>query len=134
MLSRRAALTFGTANLVTAVFVVLGVFWGLPARWAPVDAAAVVLALLELASGIGLVMHTRWALVASRAACGIALAMGLFLVTVLAVTASWLSGVYAPIGPGGALIFLMIIVLVAPYLVVLPLVELAWLRPSRAAE
>jgi hypothetical protein len=63
----------------------------------------------------------------------VALALGLFLVTVLAVTASWLSGVYGPVGAGGALILTLVAVMALPYLVVLPVVELVWLRPARVA-
>jgi len=59
----------------------------------------------------------------------VALALGLFLVSVLAVTASWLSGVYGPVGAGGAIILTLVAVLALPYLVVLPVVELVWLRP-----
>jgi hypothetical protein len=129
MLSRRAALVFGTADLLTAAVVGLGVFAALPARWWPVDSAAAVLTVLEVAAGVGLVTGTTWAERAARAASAVALALGLFLVTVLAVTASWLSGVYGPVGAGGAIILTLVAVMALPYLVVLPVVELVWLRP-----
>jgi hypothetical protein len=131
MLSRRAALVFGIANLVTSGVVVLGVFVGLPARWAPVDAAAAALAALELAGGVGLIMAAPWAARLARAACAVALALGLGLVSTLALTASWLSGVYGPVGFGGAVVLSMVAVLALPYLVVLPAVQLVWLGPSR---
>ena len=56
------------------------------------------------------------------------LALGLALVTVLAVTASWLSGVYGPVGAGGAVVLVLVAALALPYLVVLPVVRLVWLR------
>jgi hypothetical protein len=129
MLSRRAALVFGVADLLTAAVVGLGVFAALPARWWPVDSAAAVLTVLEVAAGAGLVAGTAWAERAARAASAVALALGLFLVTVLAVTASWLSGVYGPVGAGGAIILTLVAVMALPYLVVLPVVEIVWLRP-----
>jgi hypothetical protein len=129
MLSRRAALVFGIADLLTAAVVGMGVFAALPARWWPVDSAAAVLIVLEVAAGAGLVAGTAWAERAARAASAVALALGLFLVTVLAVTASWLSGVYGPVGAGGAIILTLVAVMALPYLVVLPVVELVWLRP-----
>jgi hypothetical protein len=49
-------------------------------------------------------------------------------VTVLAVTASWLSGVYGPVGAGGAVVLVLVAALALPYLVVLPVVQLVWLR------
>ncbi|HEY3821957.1 MAG TPA: hypothetical protein VGL81_32545 [Polyangiaceae bacterium] len=130
MLSRRAAVVFGVADLVTAAVVGLGVFVALPGRWWPVDTAAAVLVALQGAAGVGLVARSTWAERAARAASAIALALGLFLVTVLAVTASWLSGVYGPVGAGGGIILTLVAVMALPYLVVLPGVQLVWLRPT----
>jgi hypothetical protein len=132
MLSRRAALVFGIANLLTAAVVVLGVFVGLPARWAPVDTAAAALAVLELAGGAGLIMAAPWAARLAQAACAVALALGLGLVSALALTASWLSGVYGPVGFGGAVVLSLVAALALPYLVVLPAVQLIWLGPARS--
>lgn len=131
MLSRRAALVFGLADLVTAALVGLGVFVALPARWWPVDVAAGVLTVLEATAGIALVSRVGWGELAARIASAFALAAGLFTVTVLAVTASWLDGVYGPVGKGGAIILGLVAALALPYVVVLPLVELVWLRPRR---
>jgi hypothetical protein len=130
--SRRASFAFGTANLLTATIVGLGVFAGLPVRWAPVDAAAALLAVLELASAVGLLSGARWASPVSRVASVTALAVGLLVVTVLAVTASWLSGIYGPVGRGGAIILALVAALALPYLVVLPAVQLVWLLPERS--
>jgi hypothetical protein len=129
MLSRRAALVLGVADLLTAAVVGLGVFTALPARWWPVDSAAAMLTALEVAAGVGLLARATWGERVARAASAVALALGLFLVTVLAVTASWLSGVYGPVGAGGAIILTLVAVMALPYLVVLPVVELVWLRP-----
>src|SRR5579859_446425 len=128
MLSRRAALVFGIADLITAAVVVLGVFVGLPSRWAPVDAAGVVLIGVQGAAGIGLLAGKPWAPRAARVASALSLALGLALVTVLAVTASWLSGVYGPVGAGGAVVLALVAALALPYLVVMPAVQLVWLR------
>ena len=122
-------LCFGVGHVVTALVVALGVFAGLPSRWWPVDVAAAVLVALQLAAGAGLLLAAPWAPRAARATCAVALALGLFLVTVLAVTAGWLSGVYGPVGRGGSIILALVAALALPYLVVLPLVELVWLRP-----
>jgi hypothetical protein len=128
MLSRRAALVFGIADLLTAAVVVLGVFVGLPARWAPVDVGAVAVAGLEVASGVGLLAATPWSLRVARIGAAVVLAVGLALVSVLAVTASWLGGVYGPVGAGGATLLALVAALALPYLVALPVVRLVWLR------
>ena len=51
--------------------------------------------------------------------------------TLLALTASWLAGIYGPVGAGGAAIMALVAALALPYLVVLPCVELVWLAPRR---
>jgi hypothetical protein len=128
MISRRVALVFGIADLATAALVAFGVFVGLPSRWAPVDVPAAALVAAHLAAGVGLLRGTAWGPRVARAASALSLALGLWLVTVLAVTASWLSGVYGPVGRGGAAVLALVAALALPYLVVLPVVRLVWLR------
>jgi hypothetical protein len=130
MLSRRAALVFGVADLVTAAILVLGVFVGLPSRWAPVDVPALGLVAVDVASGFGLIAGKAWAPRVARVGSAAALVIGLALVSILAVTASWLSGVYGPVGLGGAVILALVAALALPYLVVLPVVRLVWLREA----
>jgi hypothetical protein len=131
MLSRRAALVFGVADVLTALLVAAGVFMGLPARWAPVDVAAGLLAALKLGSGGSLLARAPWAERLATVAAAFALVVGLGLVTALALTASWLAGIYGPVGRGGALILALVAALVLPYLVVLPAVELVCLSERR---
>jgi hypothetical protein len=130
VLSRAARITFGLGHGVTAAVVLVGVFLALPSRWWPVDTAAGALLLLHVASAIGLLRGASWSTLAARVTCAVALALGLFLVTVLSVTAAWLAGVYGPVGKGGSLILGLVAALALPYLVVVPLVELVWLRPA----
>jgi hypothetical protein len=139
MPSRRTALVLGIADALTAALVVFGVFVGLPTRWWPVDSAAAILAVIELASGVGLVTGARWAAGLALLAGAIALTLGLFAVTTLAVTASWLGGVYGAVGHGGAIVLALVAALVFPYLVVLPMMQILCLRAQavrggRAAE
>jgi hypothetical protein len=133
MLTRRSALVFGIADLVTAALVAFGVFVALPSRWAPVDVAALALTAIDLAAGVGLLADTPWGPRVARVASAVALALGLWLVTVLAVTASWLSGVYGPVGLGGAVILALVAALALPYLVAMPIVRLVWLRGTGGA-
>jgi hypothetical protein len=128
--TRRVAIVFGVADLLTAAVVTLGIFFGLPARWAVVDVAAGVLVALKIASGVSLMVRARRAPAVAIAAAAVALALGLGLVTSLALTASWLSGVYGPVGRGGALLMTLVAALTLPYLVVLPAVQLFWLLPG----
>ncbi len=128
-MKKGARIGFGIANLLTSALVAFGVFRGLPTRWWLVDAGAFVIVALLGAAGAALVTDHRWKEPLVRVASAVALVLGLALFATLAITASWLAGVYGPIGKGGAAIFLLVAALVLPYLVVLPAVELAWIGP-----
>jgi hypothetical protein len=130
MLSRRAALVFGVADVLTALVIFVGVFAGLPARWAAVDVPAFALVVGHVVSAAGLISAARWGRCFARATAGAALAVGVALATTLALTAAWLRGVYGPIGAGGAVIFALVAALVLPYLVALPAVKMIWLAPG----
>jgi hypothetical protein len=131
MLSRRAAIVFGIADLITAAVIALGVFVGLPSRWALVDVPSLALIAAHIGAAVGLLTAKPWAAAAARIASALSLGLGLAVVTTLALTASWLSGVYGPVGMGGAVVLALVAALALPYLVVLPVVRLVWLRGAR---
>ena len=91
--------------------------------------AAVVMALLG-AAGIGLVARLSWGERVARIASIVTLALGLALLAALVVAASYLSGIYGPVGRGGALILVLVAALALPYLVALPASQLLWLGPA----
>jgi hypothetical protein len=118
---------FGIANLVVAVLAYGGIFRGLPSRWLPVDLGGIVVIAVMAASGVALVFNRRGALPLARIASLVVLVIGMVLFAALVLTASWLAGVYGPIGKGGAAIFLLVAAMVLPYAIVLPAAELLWL-------
>jgi hypothetical protein len=133
--SERAFRTgFGFADLVSAALIYLGVFQGLPTRWWPIDAAAVVVLALFASAGIGLLGQASWASKVAWVASAVSLTLGILLVATLALTAGFLSGVYGPVGRGGALILALVAALSLPYLVVLPAAQLVWLGPFRRVK
>ncbi len=70
----------------------------------------------------------------TRVAASVVLVLGLSLFAAIALTASWISGVYAQVGSTGAIVFGLVAALVLPYLVVFPAVELAWIGPRAAPK
>lgn len=126
---RRARIGFGVANVIISLAVLIGVFRLLPTRWWVVDGGALIIGGLLGASGFTLLRSMPLAEKLTRWAALIVLVLGMALVTMLFATAGWISGVYGSIGSGGAVIFALVSVLVLPYIVVLPAVELAWLGP-----
>ena len=82
-------------------------------------------------SGFALLVDHPRAESITRAASFVVLALGLALFATLAITASWLYGVYGPVGKGGAALFILVAFLVLPYLVMLPATLLAWIGPRK---
>lgn len=128
---RRVRIGFGIANVVIGVLVYAGVFRGLPTRWVPVDAGAVVVVALMASSGVALLADRPGAARLARVAAAVVLVLGMLVFAALVLTASWLAGVYGPVGRGGALIFGLVAAMVLPYTIVIPAAELLWLGPPR---
>ncbi len=118
----------GGADLLVGALLLGGVWVALPARWWPVDVVGTLLGAAFVVTGVGLVIGAPWAERAGVLTGRVALALGLSLVTLLAVTASHLAGLYGPVGRGGALILAVVGLLVVPYLVLLPVAQLVALR------
>ncbi len=126
-MSRRGQLGFGVAHVLTAALLVMGVFGGLPTRWMPIDAPALLLVVLHGAAAAALIGRHTLARTIAKTAAFASLGLGLLLIALLVWSASYLSGVYGPVGRGGALIMVLIVALAAPYLVAIPAGELLWL-------
>ncbi len=125
----RVARAFGVMNVAAAIVVLFAVFAALPARWWLVDGGAVILAALLGAAGGGLLAKKPWAERVARTASIAVLAIGLVLIATVALTASYLAGIYGPVGRGGAVILTLSGALAIPYLVLLPAAQLVWLGP-----
>ncbi len=118
----------GAIDLVTALLL-LGCVWGvLPARWWPVDVGATLLGALLAASGGGLLAGAPWARRVGVVTGAVTLLLGLAVVTTLALTASYLSGLYGPVGRGGAVILVLVAALAIPYFVFFPAAQIVALR------
>ena len=126
---RRHGLIAG-AQLSLAVLLLGGIWIALPARWGWVDVPGTLLALAALASGGALLLGASWALELTRIVLWVELVIGTLTASLLALAAAQLAGSYGPVGAGGALLLVIIAVLVLPYLVVFPALQLRRLRET----
>jgi hypothetical protein len=115
-------------QLAVASFLLIGIWVALPARYAVVDALGTGVAGLYAVAAVALLSGVRWALSLARVASYVALGLGAVAVTLLAMSAAHLAGLYGPVGSGGALLLGTVALLILPYLVALPAVQLALLR------
>ena len=131
-MTRRGRWLCAAGSFTTAVLVAGGVFGGLPARWAPVDVTAGLVTAASVVSGVLMVAKVRGAERIARVVSAAVLLLGLALVLLLAGTASYLSGIYGPVGKGGAMVLGVVALLAVPYLIVLPAAQLLYLgRPAK---
>jgi hypothetical protein len=121
----------GGIDVASGLLLLGGVWIALPARWWPIDLAGSVLALAFIACGVGFILGKPWAHKAGLWVAGVATVAGVGLVTALAFTASYLSGLYGPVGSGGALLLIVVAALLVPYLVVFPAAQLYALASDR---
>jgi hypothetical protein len=81
-----------------------------------------------------LVANVRMAARVARIVSATVLLLGLVLVLVLAMTASYLSGIYGPVGKGGAMVLTFVAALAVPYVIALPAAQLLYLGRVRGAK
>jgi len=122
----------GGIDVLTGVALLLGIWVGLPARWMPVDVGGSLLGMGFAAAGVGLLTGQAWAPKVAQAVAGISVGIGMVVVTLLAMTAGELSGLYGPVGMGGAAILAVAAALLLPYLVVFPASQLYFLAKDDA--
>jgi hypothetical protein len=130
--SARLRIAFAALDLFVCALLLVGVFVALPDRYPPVDVSASLLVLLLLASSFGMLRRAAWSTKVFRIVGFVQLAVGLGLTVTTIATASYLSGIYGPIGRGGSVILALVAALALPYLVVLPAMKLLWIGPSVA--
>jgi len=131
-LHRKKELAFAVGNLVPATVLGAGLV-ALPVRFWPTDlvvgGSTLALALASSAViGRPAVAH-RALLIGARVLLGV----GILLVTAAVLSMAFLAGIHGDFGRGGVTLMLLVTLLVLPYAIVYPLVELWWLGTGPAA-
>jgi hypothetical protein len=116
------------SQLLLSLLLLGGVWFALPARWLWIDVPSTLLALGAGAIAVALWLRAPWALRGARVLLWIELVFGTLLVSLLALSIAQLAGSYGPVGAGGAVLMGTIGLLILPYFVGLPALQLAILR------
>jgi len=98
-----------------------------PRYWV-VDVPATLIALVELASAVALFAKLPWARRALTIAAWIAFVGGLLLVALIVLTIVFLRTIHGEDGMVATLVSGLVIALILPYTVLLPTVQLLWLK------
>lgn len=131
MEGRGIRIGLGTLDVALGLGLAFCIWQFLPARWWVLDWSGSSLAVLLVASGVGLCSGKLWAHRLAQLTAWLLLLAGLVFCTLLVWTASYLSGVYGNVGRGGAALFSVAAVVAVPYLVIFPAAHL-WMLQKRA--
>ena len=131
MSERAVVRTFVIGNCLLGAGVLGGVFAALPVRYWAVDVPAAALAALAFVSAFGLARGLGWGRSALRWSARCELALGLLALAALALSVAYLGGVHGALGKAGLNALVLGGLLIAPYLIAYPLLQLVWLRGSR---
>ncbi|HYQ03533.1 MAG TPA: hypothetical protein VER96_32895 [Polyangiaceae bacterium] len=125
-------LTFGVLNALSALVLLVGVFGVVQPRFWALDVPLATIALLELVSAVGLLAKLKWALRALTVSAWVSFVLGLLVVSLILLTMVFLRGIHGDFGVAGLAISGLIIALLVPYTVLLPGLELLWLKRQSA--
>ncbi len=125
--ARRARIAFGIANALVALIFFAGV-WLIQPRYWVVDVPVMLIALVELVSAVALFAKLRWALRALLVAAWLTFGLGLLLVGMIVLTMVFLRTIHGEDGMVATLVSGLVIALIVPYTLLLPTVELLWLK------
>jgi hypothetical protein len=123
--------TFGVLNVVSALVLLVGVFAVVQPRFWVLDVPAAIIALSSLVSAVGLLGRLPWALRALTVSAWVSFVLGLTIVSLIAITIVFLRGIHGDYGVAALAVSSLIILLLVPYTVVLPALELLWLKRQR---
>jgi hypothetical protein len=123
---------FGVLNALSALVLLVGVFGVVQPRFWALDVPAGLIALVELVSAVGLLARLPWALRALTFAAWLSFVLGLTVVSLVVLTIVFLRGIHGDYGVGALAVSGLIVALLVPYTVVLPAIELLWLKRRRA--
>ncbi|HEY3253276.1 MAG TPA: hypothetical protein VGJ91_04985 [Polyangiaceae bacterium] len=124
--------TFGVLNGLSAVVLLAGVFGVVQPRYWALDLPAAIIALVQLVSAVGLLARLPWAQRALTIAAWVSFVLGLSIVSLIVITIAFLRGIHGDYGLGALIVSGLIVALLVPYTVVLPALELLWLKRQRA--
>jgi hypothetical protein len=126
----RVRVAFGVMNLVAALVLVGGVFAVVTPRFWGLDVPVALIALVQLASAVGLLAKLPWAERALRIAAWVSLGLGSLLVGLVVISMAYLRGIHGDYGVAALVVSALIVALLVPYVLVLPALQLLWIKRS----
>ncbi len=128
----RVRIAFGVLNGVAGIVLLVGVFVVAQPRFWVLDVPAVLIGAAQLASSVSLLARLRWALRALAVAAWVSFVLGLLIVFLIVLTMLFLRGIHGDYGVAAMAVSGLVVALLVPYVVILPALELLWLKRQSA--
>lgn len=125
-------ITFGVLNALSALVLLVGTFGVVQPRFWALDVPLVTIALLELVSAVGLLAKLPWAMRALTVSAWVSFSLGLIVVSLIVLSMVFLRGIHGDFGVAALAVSSLIVALLVPYTVLLPGIELIWLKRQSA--
>ena len=119
---------FAALNALVALILLVGVFGLIKPRFWALDAPVGLLCAVLLASAVALFARLPWALRALALAAWVTFVGGLILVGLIVLTMVFLRSVHGEDGFVATAVSGLVIALIVPYTLLLPAVQLLWLK------
>lgn len=130
----RVRVAFGIWNALSALVLAVGLFAVVePRSWA-LDLPLGAIALVDLGAAVALLGQFSWARPVLTLAAWVGFGLGLLVISLIALTMSYLRGIHGDPGAAGLAVCGLIIALLVPYTVALPALELLWLNKLRGGS
>ncbi len=127
-LSNSARLTFGILNVLTALILSGGLCVVVQPRFWAFDLPLALIALSQWVSGVALLARLRWAARALGIAAWASFGLGLLVISLVVLSMVFLRGILGDYGVAALAVSGLIVALLVPYVLLLPAVELLWLK------
>ena len=124
----RVRVAFGVLNATAAAVLLIGVFVVVQPRFWALDLPLAAIAVVELVSAVALLAKLRWAQQALALAAWVSFVLGLLVVSLIVLSMVYLRGIHGDYGTAALAVSGLIVALLIPYVVVLPALELLWLK------
>jgi hypothetical protein len=128
--SAKPATWVPVSHALRAMLVLVLWRYALPIHSPTIDLVSLGLSAALIVSAVGVSLRTSWGLRFAGAVTLTMLLVGALLTGALLLSILYLLGVHNPLAPGGIVLFAAITLLIAPYMLVLPGLELRALRQA----
>ena len=130
----RVRVAFGVFDALTALVLLVGLYVLIEPRFWALDVPLTAIALLKLVSAGALLARLPWALGALSVSAWVSFVLGLLVLSLIVLSMTFFRSIHGDYGVAALAVSGLIVALLVPYILVLPALELLWLKRQSAGQ